>query len=170
MTKKIDFENIVANLPQGLLILDAIKDAEDNIIDFNSLYINKSGLNDLGLKEEEVQNKQLSQIFPSDHENLIQAASQVLYYNIPCQLEVSLNGKTFPATITIINNRAALTWHTRNNTNSINNSSINEEIALQYYTLFNAIDEGFCIIEMLFNENDEPFDYRFIELNPAFEN
>jgi PAS domain S-box-containing protein len=39
----------------------------------------------------------------------------------------------------------------------------------QYHTLFNSIDEGFCIIEMIFDENGKPIDYRFLETNPAFE-
>ena len=39
----------------------------------------------------------------------------------------------------------------------------------KYQTLFNSIDEGFCIIEMLFDKHDKPIDYRFLEVNPAFE-
>ena len=35
--------------------------------------------------------------------------------------------------------------------------------------LFDSMSEGFCVIEVLFNENDEPVDYRFLEVNPAFE-
>ncbi len=38
----------------------------------------------------------------------------------------------------------------------------------RYRTLFNSIDEGFCIIEVLFDKQGEPFDYRFLEANPAF--
>ena len=38
----------------------------------------------------------------------------------------------------------------------------------RYRTLFESIDEGFCVIEMLFDENDTPIDYRFLETNPAF--
>ena len=38
----------------------------------------------------------------------------------------------------------------------------------QYRALFNSMDEGFCIIEMLFDENEKPIDYIFIEANPAF--
>ncbi|HEY0657311.1 MAG TPA: PAS domain S-box protein, partial [Pyrinomonadaceae bacterium] len=37
----------------------------------------------------------------------------------------------------------------------------------RYRTLFNSIDEGFCIIEMMFDETGKPVDYRFIEINPA---
>ena len=35
--------------------------------------------------------------------------------------------------------------------------------------LFDSIDEGFCLCELLFDENGEPHDYRFLEVNAAFE-
>jgi len=38
-----------------------------------------------------------------------------------------------------------------------------------YRDLFNSIDEGFCIIELIFDKDDQPTDYRFLEVNPAFE-
>ncbi len=37
-----------------------------------------------------------------------------------------------------------------------------------YRTLFESMDEGFCTIEVLFDENNKPVDYRFLEVNPAF--
>jgi len=43
------------------------------------------------------------------------------------------------------------------------------ESEARYRTLFDSIDEGFCVIEMLFDENERPLDYRFVEANPAFE-
>ena len=39
----------------------------------------------------------------------------------------------------------------------------------KYKALFTTIDEGFCIIEVLFDENGMPDNYRFIEANKAFE-
>src|SRR6266566_1363385 len=39
----------------------------------------------------------------------------------------------------------------------------------KYRTLFDSIDEGFCAIEVLFDGNDNPIDYRFLEVNPSFE-
>ena len=38
-----------------------------------------------------------------------------------------------------------------------------------YRTLFESIDQGFCTIEVLFDENERPVDYRFLVVNPAFE-
>ena len=39
----------------------------------------------------------------------------------------------------------------------------------RYRTLFERIDEGFCIVEVMFDEMGRPNDYRFLETNPAFE-
>ncbi len=39
----------------------------------------------------------------------------------------------------------------------------------RYRTLFNSIDEGFCTIEMIFDEQGKPVDYRFLTVNEAFE-
>jgi len=38
-----------------------------------------------------------------------------------------------------------------------------------YRTLFDTMIEGFCVIEMIFDDADKPVDYRFLEINPAFE-
>ncbi|MBF0478940.1 MAG: PAS domain-containing protein [Candidatus Omnitrophica bacterium] len=39
----------------------------------------------------------------------------------------------------------------------------------RYRALFNFLIEGFCIIEMIFDDDGKPVDYRFLEVNPAFE-
>ena len=38
-----------------------------------------------------------------------------------------------------------------------------------YRLLFNSIDEGFCIIEMIFDENEKPVDINLLDVNPAFQ-
>ena len=39
----------------------------------------------------------------------------------------------------------------------------------RYRTLFDSIDEGFCVIEMIFDEHEKPTDYRFLQVSPSFE-
>ncbi len=39
----------------------------------------------------------------------------------------------------------------------------------RYNELFNSLDEAFCIIEVLFDSNDYPIDYRFLKVNSVFE-
>jgi PAS domain S-box-containing protein len=43
------------------------------------------------------------------------------------------------------------------------------ESEARYRTLFNTIDAGFCIIEMIFDAQGKPVDYRILEVNAAFE-
>ena len=40
----------------------------------------------------------------------------------------------------------------------------------RYRNLFESIDEGFCVIEVLCDRQGKPVDYRFLETNPSFEN
>ena len=44
------------------------------------------------------------------------------------------------------------------------------ESEARYRSLFEAVDAGFCIIEMIHDAEGVPSDYRFVEVNPAFEN
>ncbi len=39
----------------------------------------------------------------------------------------------------------------------------------QYRSLFNSIEEGFCVIEKIETRPGEPVDFRYLEANPAFE-
>jgi PAS domain S-box-containing protein len=39
----------------------------------------------------------------------------------------------------------------------------------KYRALFDSIDEGFCVIEVLFDDADNAMDFRFLEMNPVFE-
>jgi PAS domain S-box-containing protein len=39
----------------------------------------------------------------------------------------------------------------------------------RFRTLFESMDEGYCVVEMIFDEKHNPTDYRFLEINPVFE-
>jgi PAS domain S-box-containing protein len=47
-------------------------------------------------------------------------------------------------------------------------SLVLRESAAEYLNLFESIDEGFCIVEMMFDAREQPVDYRFVQANPAF--
>jgi PAS domain S-box-containing protein len=53
------------------------------------------------------------------------------------------------------------------------NLRLKDEVAQKatdkYRTLFNSIDEGFGIAEVLFDDAGDPADYRWVEINPQFE-
>ncbi|WP_392533074.1 PAS domain S-box protein [Nostoc sp. C117] len=66
-----------------------------------------------------------------------------------------------------------ITIYFKNVTEQIQTAATLRESEERYRTLFESIDEGFCIIEVLFDENDgsglRASDYRFLEINPIFE-
>ena len=39
----------------------------------------------------------------------------------------------------------------------------------RYRNLFNSIDEGYCVVEMIFDEHKKPVNWRYLEVNPSFE-
>jgi len=43
------------------------------------------------------------------------------------------------------------------------------ESEARYRALFQSLDEGFCVIQVLFDDQGAPVDYRFVETNEAFE-
>ncbi|MEJ2690491.1 MAG: GAF domain-containing protein [Deltaproteobacteria bacterium] len=60
-------------------------------------------------------------------------------------------------------------WSFRDVTDRKKAEAALEESERKYRALFDSIDEGFCIIQMIFDENGKPVDYRFLETNSAFE-
>ncbi|WP_380785047.1 PAS domain S-box protein [Sphingomonas sp. R86521] len=44
-----------------------------------------------------------------------------------------------------------------------------EKAQQRFATIFDTIEAAFAIVEVKFDENDKPVDYRFLEANPAFE-
>ena len=67
-----------------------------------------------------------------------------------------------------------LIWVTARSVNKVDDRRRRTDEALhvseeRYRNLFNAMGEGFCIIEMIFDGKDRPEDYRFLEVNAAFE-
>jgi PAS domain S-box-containing protein len=39
----------------------------------------------------------------------------------------------------------------------------------RYHALFQSLDAGFCILQLIFDRDGRPADYRYVEINPAFE-
>ena len=39
----------------------------------------------------------------------------------------------------------------------------------RFHSLFNSMTEGFALTEILCDKNGEPYDYRFVDINPAYE-
>jgi PAS domain S-box-containing protein len=54
-------------------------------------------------------------------------------------------------------------------TSSIHTESLRVELETKYHQLFANLTSGFAIHEIICDDNDLPVDYKYIEVNPAFE-
>jgi PAS domain S-box-containing protein len=70
------------------------------------------------------------------------------------------------AEVALASEVAERTWTAVERANAEEDLRVSEE---NYRTLFTSIDEGFCTVEVLFDAQGRATDYRFLELNPAFE-
>jgi PAS domain S-box-containing protein len=140
---------------------------------------NKGAERIFGYKAEEVIGKPILILIPPDHYNeepaileRIKNGERIEHYET---VRITKAGKLIDISLTISPIKNA-------NGKIIGASKIAREITdikrtkqeleasdERYRTLFNSIDEGFCIIEVLFNQAGAPVDYRFLEINPAFE-
>ncbi len=68
--------------------------------------------------------------------------------------------------IELIRQTLERTWHAAERIRAETKLRASEE---KYRSLFESIDEGFCIVEMLYDAAGEPVDYRFLEVNKVFE-
>ncbi|WP_262985823.1 hybrid sensor histidine kinase/response regulator [Nostoc sp. 'Peltigera membranacea cyanobiont' 232] len=110
---------------------------------------------------------ELAQIYWSAMRDRVAASMTAFYPDHDRWYEV----RTYPAA-------NGITVYFRNVTEQIQTAATLRQSEERYRTLFESIDEGFCIVEVLFDENDTPSasgsalranDYRFLEINPTFE-
>lgn len=71
-----------------------------------------------------------------------------------------------PPEISLLETIAERTW------TAVEKIRINADLRAseeRYRSLFETMDEGFCLCEMIFSADGKPFDYRFLEVNTVFE-
>ena len=70
------------------------------------------------------------------------------------------------AEIMLVEEVAERTWDTVERARA---NAERQESEVKYRTLFDSVDEGFCVIELLFDEAGNAEDYTFVEANPVVE-
>ena len=153
-------------------ILESISDAFFTIdSDWNFTYINRRAEQVLGRTSAELLGKNMWEEFPESVETEVYN-----YYHKAAREQITIEFEIFyPPFDAWFEARIypspdgglAVYFH------NINERKLADDILRaseeRYRTLFTSIDEGFSIIQLMFDENGKPADYRFLEINPAFE-
>ncbi|NJD78930.1 MAG: PAS domain S-box protein [Candidatus Methanoperedens sp.] len=184
----ISIEEAVANFfhesEENFKVL--VETANDAIVSFNNegrvLLWNSAAEKIFGYKRSEAFGSILSDlIIPDSYTDAIKKEMENLTVTgkstqIGKTIEIEAkrkDGKIFPVEFSISARKTSDGWMYTSIIRDITERKRAEEALseseVKYRTLFNSIDEGFCIIEVLFDENEKPIDYCFIEINPAFE-
>lgn len=72
------------------------------------------------------------------------------------------------ARITLPDGRPGVVCYFRDISDQVHARLAIAESEQRYRTLFETMGEGFCILEVIFDDADNPVDFRYVETNPAF--
>lgn len=168
-TSEIRYRRLFEAARDGILILDP---ATRKITDANPFMTEL-----LGYQHAELLGKELWEIGLLKDEKASQAAFRALrkrhfirYEDLPLQNKAGQRHEVeFVSNLYQENGHQVIQCNIRDITERKRADEALRQNEERYRTLFNSIDEGFCVIELLFNEDGKPVDYRFSEVNPSFE-
>jgi PAS domain S-box-containing protein len=138
--------------------------------DFRYVYVNRATTEMFGLSEADFLGKTLWELFPDADENIfhsevkraLKEQETIVFENYYEPFDRWFENRVYPSSdglsvfVTEITERKKI------------------ETALQqseekYRTLFDSIDSGFCVIELIFGDDGKAHNYTYLEINPSFE-
>lgn len=165
------YRTLFDSMDEGCCIIEMIFDEHDKPVDWLYLEINPAFEKVTGMAE--VLGKRIHELVPALEQSWFELYGKVALTGEPIRFanEVKPLHRWFDVYVVRIGDpddrKVAVFFNNITDRKQIE-TALHESEA-RYRTLFNSIDEGFCIIEMLFDAHDKPVDYRFEEVNPTFE-
>jgi two-component system, chemotaxis family, CheB/CheR fusion protein len=168
-TSEVRYRRLFEAAKDGVLIIDP---RTRRITDANPFMIQL-----LGFRRDEFLGKELYEIGLFHDEQVAQAAFQELrekreirYEHLPLKAkDGSTHAVEVVANLYDEDGRATIQCNVRDITERKQMEDALRISEKRYRSLFDSIDEGFCIVEMLFDDEGKPVDYRFEAVNPSFE-
>lgn len=165
------WRGLFERMTEGFFVAEAIRNERGEMVDFWLMQANPAFEKLTGVPAASAIGRTVREVIPGVPQALIERYAQTLADRSPHEFEVHLpaladrwyevramplSGEQFSVLFVEITDRKCA-------------QHALEQSARRYRTLFESIDEGFCLIDMLFDAGGQAVDYRFAEVNPAFE-
>ncbi len=162
------FEKPTANLET---ILSGISDSFFQFDrDFRYVYVNRATTEMFGIPENQFLGKTLWELFPDVDKNIFHREVQralkkqetIVFENYYEPLDRWFENRVYPAA-------DGLSVFTTEITERKKIETALKQSEEKYRTLFDSIDSGFCVIELMFDDDGKLYNYKYLEINPSFE-
>ncbi len=165
----------------ALVLLQSVRDAAGKITDFVCQSVNPAAERLTGLSAGQMLQGRFPALSPGTRDDLFDACVEVVETGKMARLERHyLHGQSGAGTwfdVTAVRNGDGLILTFLDITGQKEAGQeiirLKEEAAQRardkYHQLYNAIDEGFCIVELLYDAAGRAHDFRYVDVNPAFE-
>ena len=183
---------ILHNISEGFCLMQMIVDDDGQPVDFIVLEANSAFKKHSGIKNEQVIGRSVRELMPSTDLTWLKEYGTIVKAGKSARLEKHIQSMDcyFDIQIYSVNSEnKAIVFFTdisdrkkkeealrHENAGYMQEINLLEETkrALQaseekYRMLFDSIDEAFCIVEMIFDADGKPADYRHIDINMSFE-
>ena len=165
------YRTMFEQMDEAFCVLELRFDDDQKPIDFLYLDVNPSFERETGL--EQVKGKWVSEVVPNLEDHWLQTYAKVALTGQPIRYvneAAELEGRWFDLYAFRVggddSRKVAVLF--RNIKQQLIAARALRESEERYRSLFDSMDEAFCIIEMVFDGMQTPVDFHFLEVNPAF--
>ncbi|MGQ3051365.1 MAG: ATP-binding protein [Roseateles sp.] len=165
------WRGLFERMNEGFFVAEAIRDDAGEMVDFWFLQANPAFEKLTGVATSAAIGRTVREVIPGVPQAIIDTYARALADQAPQEFEVhvpALGDRWYEARLMRLGAEQFSVLFVEITDRKRAQQAL-EQSASRYRTLFESIDEGFCLIDVLFDAAGRPVDYRFAEVNPAFE-